>query len=239
MASPPRRTTLDPTAHTNDRPPTNRSRDPTPDHPISDREPPLGIPTHPRRTRQTRPQTRRIHRLEGLVGDEALLLAWPVRSARHPEGTPDLRLDSRSSVGRTNERPDLVGWPCDVLRCRTGPHPEPRRDLRRLPFGEHQDNSGNDGDHRQRHEHARALSPSDPFASARRTTRPAAANIVICAVFQTTRTGCGVVRTALSPPQLDERATPCFPGDDKSMTSGPFGLKGRSPIPVAPRVLGR
>jgi len=64
MAPPTRRTPLDPTVRQESRSSTDRPRDPPAGHSARQRERRLGIPTHSRRTRPTRPQTRSINRLE-------------------------------------------------------------------------------------------------------------------------------------------------------------------------------
>ena len=58
------RTALDTTTHPQTRTPTDRPRTPTSDHPHRQREPRMGIPTDPRRTRTARSQTRRVDHLE-------------------------------------------------------------------------------------------------------------------------------------------------------------------------------
>ncbi len=55
---------LDTTTNTAPRPTANRPRTPTRDHPDRTREPELGLPAHPRRTRARRPPTRSLNRVE-------------------------------------------------------------------------------------------------------------------------------------------------------------------------------
>ncbi len=109
LAPPPRCASLDPATHRPTRAATDRPRTAATDHPTRTREPHLGLPPYPRRTSPTRPQCRRVDRVED-----------PPRRRHRPDPRPHRTVMVRVHPLPSRERSSRPTSRASTPRCSAG-----------------------------------------------------------------------------------------------------------------------